>query len=262
MEASTKKNVFASALLASSVLLLLCVLLIIGWVQSLEPFKIHINTTYKSIEIPAEKHQEQQVETIRYPSGVFDTSFASSFRESHENKGIARQSASEADPVSNTLVNGTNLVSEAPQTPLQYTKVKYPYFDKPVYVFMNENGELQYRVCIERVIEKKKVYGFVPAATELFNQNLTMVYDENAEFINITEESFGEIEPVNAPESLTKSLMKEYGKTGVYYKINRKGNKEYFVYGHYKNGKNNFFIADTLGNMIPGTLPIYEMGGD
>ena len=97
--------------------------------------------------------------------------------------------------------------------------------------------------------------GYIKAEQKLDGLKIKYDYDINSKFIDIKSEKFGEITPVDASTEITGDLVKVFGYTGLYYNQNN-GNKEYYIYGYYMNREPGFFIANSSGSMIPGTLPV------
>jgi len=162
-----------------------------------------------------------------------------------------------------TVTNTAEVYSEATgdeylYVPANYTKMSFATADVPIYVFVDDASNLQYRVSVKRTVGLSKImYGLVPCQMKLENGKFAFHYDVNAEFVKIDEEPFGSVELVDADSTSSVSpLIKVYGHTGLYYKINDNGKYEYYAYGHYKGGENAYFVADNYGKVINGTLPL------
>lgn len=145
--------------------------------------------------------------------------------------------------------------------PLNYTVMRYSYCDYPVYVFIDESGQTQYRVLICRRSGGDTVYGFVPATLKLSGTDLSMSFDTDGDFISLSDERFGVLGLEDAPVEESAGLTVIYGKKGVYLRNSAIGT-EYILYGHYPNSKNAFYLGDKDGNPIPGTLSISPIWQD
>ena len=141
------------------------------------------------------------------------------------------------------------------EIPVNYTEIIYPGMELPIYTFISEDGSSQYRMYVERETNGIISKGYIKAKQKLDGLKIKYDYDINSKFIDIKSEKFGEITPVDASTEITGDLVKVFGYTGLYYNQNN-GNKEYYIYGYYMNREPGFFIANSSGSMIPGTLPV------
>lgn len=140
--------------------------------------------------------------------------------------------------------------------PINYTPVDFLSNDEPIYLFVDDNGVYQYRVFARRILDGKESNGFLKAKMTVKDGSLTFDYDLDDDFVSLDSENFAVLVPKNAPKEETQGLIKVYGITGLYYKINDNGKYEYYSYGQYPNGIEAFYVADYNGNSIPGALPI------
>lgn len=155
-------------------------------------------------------------------------------------------------PVNEVSV-ATPVTALANEIPINYTEHIYPSVPYPVYVFLDESGKMTYRVMLERSAGYKKERGYVQATMSIMNRKLCINFNENDPFVSLSQEPFGEITATEPDEEKIVGLQKVFGKTGVYQRLST---GELFVYGHYPSGEDRFYMADSNGNMIRGTLPI------
>ena len=145
--------------------------------------------------------------------------------------------------------------AEINEVPLNYTEITNPLLTVPLYAFVDQDGNTQYRLYVERKNNNAIEYGFIRAKQSIVNLNIKIDYDINSEFVDISKEQYGTIVPEEAPDDKIHDLISVFGYNGLYYGVNN-NTKEYYIYGHYKNSKSAFYLADKNGNMIPGTLPV------
>lgn len=209
---------------------------------------------------PAETKAEQETEKVKYTATLFNTGYivkekrSSSVSSTDAKKNMDTSNLIEADvDFRFDRIDLSNL-------PVSYTEVNYPYIDYPLYVFIDSNGSTQYRAFVIRKTKSGTVEeGFIPVEQKMKNMKMTVHYNEDATFVDPDQEPYGIIEQIDADNDKVNGLIKEFGMTGVYYRTNDNGEKEYFVYGHYQGRENSFFLADNNGKMIPGTLPLANM---
>ena len=139
--------------------------------------------------------------------------------------------------------------------PINYTEINYPGMDIPIYTYIADDGTSQYRLYVERETNGTVYKGYISAKQAMDGLKIVYDYDIDSEFIDLRSEKYGIITPMDAPNDITGDLIKVFGYTGLYY-IQNNDNKEYYIYGYYDNREPGFFIANSTGNMIPGTLPI------
>lgn len=198
-----------------------------------------------------------QTETVSSPT-LLDVSSFDGFSYSGLTSGNTNVSAQSSS--NNSFVS--KVVDFVPDSvPLNYTVMQYSYCNYPVYVFIDESGQMQYRVLIYRHSPQESVYGFVPATLKLTGTDLSMVFDIESEFISLSNEQFGALELEDAPVDESVGLTIIYGKKGVYLRNSTIGT-EYILYGHYPNSKSAFYLGDKDGNPIPGTLSISPIWQD
>ncbi len=228
-----------------------------GWVQTLQ----------KSPEIRSRKIQEKYVQTqkatekgkeeSKYSLQTFKTNYAATIRATVKNNNS--KTGSEEKKGTETKDRFEIKKADINILPVSYTEVNYPYIDFPLYIFIDNSGNAQYRAYIERTIKDVTEKGFIPVMQVMKNMKRGVEYEENAALVDPATELYGIIELEDAPENMTGTLVKEYGTKGTYYFINESGEKDYYVYGHYPNKESAFYIADKKGAMIPGTLPVTIM---
>lgn len=181
---------------------------------------------------------------------ISSTYTSDTFKRNNTNYYVAKLNNKINNKSTSTLVKAS-----ANNIPLNYTEINSPLLDVPIYAFVDQEGKTQYRLCVERKNNNTVEYGFIKTLQRIVNLNIQYEYDINSEFIDTEKENYGTITPEVAPDDKIQDLISGFGYTGLYYKTNN-GLKEYYIYGHYKNNKSAFYLADENGNMIPGTLPV------
>ena len=150
----------------------------------------------------------------------------------------------------------TSLIkAETKEIPVNYTEINYPGMNIPIYTFFDEAGSAQYRLFAEREINGETVKGYIAARQVLEGMIIKYDYDLESDFVDTAKENYGHITPLDASTDITGDLIKVYGYTGLYYYQNDDV-KEYYIYGFYPGHEPGFFIANSSGNMIPGTIPV------
>lgn len=250
----TNKNVLSSALSAAVVIAMAVILVFLLWISGHEPVNTPSSLSLVAHVIPAYTDESGVVRAAKYTASVFDTNYVSAAGRLFNTVNI---SAGDNSDMIAAAGNSRPVAAPAQEIPDQYTEIKYPYLDFPVYVYMNSEGKAQYRVYLERLSNGSTESGFVKASQSIRNMKISMDYDTGDMFIRTADEDFGTIIQVNAPADLQGDLIKEFSAVGTYYLINASGNMEYYVYGHYPNSTtDDFYLADNNGIMIPGTLPV------
>ena len=251
-------------LAAETALLVFCsfVLCSVVWVARQKPVPKIERTQVVEIQYvkPVETKAEQEAEKTKYAANLFNTGYVvkknrpPSINSTDIDEGADTFNFAEADVAFRfSKIDSSKL-------PVSYTEVNYPYIDYPLYVFIDSNGSTQYRAFVIRKAKNGSVEeGFIPVEQKMKNMKMTVRYNEDTAFVDPDQEPYGIIEQVDADNDKVNGLIKEFGMTGVYYRTDDKGEKEYFVYGHYQGRENSFFLADNNGEMIPGTLPLANM---
>lgn len=251
--------VFGVSLITAFILFFLVIIAGIIWTQTLEPYHIQVNKTIRATEVAPKYEIIKEEQTLTYPDTVFESNYAYLSRKTSGLTLASKEIALESSSGIKKEERFHLLKADKSQIPAQYTEIQYPYMEYPVYAFMDKNGVIQYRVYAERTQNNHEERGYLVSTQVIENMRIKMKYDEASAFVHTEEEPFGSIIPENAPDEKTYGLLKEYGKTGIYYRINKDGSKEYYAYGHYKNEPSEFYLADNTGTMIPGTLPLVNI---
>ena len=140
--------------------------------------------------------------------------------------------------------------------PANYTLMEFNSSEVPVYVFMNNEGVMQYRVLAKRSVDGKNEIGLMRASIGVDAGKIVFHYDLDGDFVRYEDEQFGQITLQDADGDAAFGLTKVYGHTGLYYLINERGQYEYYGYGHYEGCENGYFVAGNDGKVIDGTLPL------
>lgn len=255
-----RKNIIFIASIETAAFLLCCfVFAFVLWASNQTPVS-SIKRQQKIIfQYAASSESQEDVSPsaeIKYSSGLFDSGYAVD-KKNLESVGMILTQGNMNTPQEKKVKKTLSIEKVDPSClPVGYTEVNYPYLDYPLYVFLDRNGATQYRIYVKKTEDGIEAEGFIPVEQKMKNMKMTVQYDENAAYIDPEQEPYGTIELVDATDEETNGLIKEFGTIGTYYRTNDKGQKEYFVYGHYPNRENSFFIADNDGKMIPGTLPL------
>ena len=249
----TKTTCRLYAVITSVLFAMIVIAAIILWTHSLQPVHVSVHKTIHAEYVPTFT-PDTNIATD-YEKALFSTAYA---RLAQQRKKIAEDITETSAEVS---VSDSFEIIPPPLIPREYTEIQYPYLEYPLYVFLDEYGTANYRVSAERVRNGQKETGFLEATQTIRNLKMTVEYDEDGAFVDIQKEPFGKITLVNAPENETQSLNKAYGIAGTYYIVKSNGEKEYYVYGHYENGMNAFFLAGEDGTFIPGSLPLTNIPG-
>ena len=245
---------YANALLAAMLIVVALFVMSLQWIITLkEPPKVkniiyRENAAYETIKTEPEKEK-------KYTEETFETSFARYINRNKEYYDLTEENKETIYKVKESVP----VKALASEVPINYTELVLPNVGFPVYVFMDNNGKLNYRVMIERTTNNTKERGYVTAKNVFKNKTIGIDYDQDAEFVNVEAENYGEIIATEPDEDKVIGMQKVFGKKGVYEKTTPDGKKEYYVYGHYVNGDDSFFMADKEGNMIKGTLPIEDI---
>lgn len=241
MVTNHSRNVsYRSSLLPALIIALLVIFLFCLWSSSLQAFPSQYTTYINEHFVTAEK----KLQSSEY---AFDVGFG----KNEKRDDIVLSSTNDSTAY---LVSHTSLRSA---TPIHFTELNLPYADYPVYAFIDEEGRMQYRVYVRRVSESgRDEFGFVRAEVKFNGTSFDFILDSEYTFIAPGDERYGVITAVNAPAALVSGLKKDFSREGVYYRQGSNGNKEYYVYGHYPNGEDGFYLADSSGVMIPGTLSV------
>lgn len=247
------KSIFKAAVSTATVLILLLLLLILLWMLNKEQAELRFCHSIVAQAVPYQPDTGIETEhKILFPASVFNSNFVVA---SNNMRNRVRQDKSGKDGAA-SAAEAVPCAAPAGTIPLQYTEVRYPNIEYPIYIFMDTNGSARYRIYVSKDTGGKAVSGYVQAQQAIANMKIRFDFDVNGDFVDPLSEPFGEIAPADAPEELAGSLVKEYGLVGTYYRVNDKGIKEYYVYGHYPNSEDEFYLADSSGHMIPGTLPV------
>lgn len=255
----SSSGVFGMSLVFAFILFFLALVAAIFWTQTLEPFHVQVNKTIFATEVVSENMTTIKERPLSYPETVFQSAYAVSYKKASENINLTGETTHGTASGMKKEEGFRLLKAEKAKIPIQYTEIQYPYMEYPVYAFMDTNGVIQYRVYAERIQNNEEERGYLVSTQAIENMRIQMKYDEKSAFIRLEDEPFGIITAENAPDEKTIGLMKEYGKTGTYYRNTNGGTKEYYVYGHYKDEPSEFYLADSTGTMIPGTLPLVNI---
>lgn len=246
------KSILKAAVSTAAILFLLFLLFMLVWILNKNQPDLSYRRAIVAQEVPYQTTIESEgYHKILYPASVFNSNFVIA-------SNNMRDRIKSENNVEDTSTSAKSVPCAAPSDniPIQYTEIRYPNIDYPIYVFMDNNGHAKYRIYISRSEDGQSSSGYIQAQQAITNLKIHFDFDENDDFVDVSSEPFGEIELTDAPEELTVSLVKEYGLVGTYYRINNAGIKEYYVFGHYPNSEDEFYIADFNGHMVPGTLPV------